>query len=120
MMPRWFWDEVCVHIIAGDFIHLLIVQVKGSWPVRSWEAYLRAPAQHKNRMCVRPEVSRTALTTSDGLTDAAYYTTHLKAVMLNTAPAPFTSLDLSYLRRVRALPCVHTDECVVVSGLTRL
>ncbi|KAH7703208.1 Protein GLY-13 [Aphelenchoides avenae] len=92
-----------------------------SWPTGFWDDWMREPQQRKGRGCIRPEVSRTAMTTygKKGASRGLFFNNHLKQIVLNEAPVNFSRVDLSYLlkdryddaflQRVYALPLTHID-----------
>lgn len=74
-------------------------ELSPSWPEAYWDDWLRQKDVRKNRVCIRPEVSRTAHNnrvagkgSSGGL-----YKKYLASVHLPEHPIDFSLLDLSYL-----------------------
>uniref|UniRef100_A0A1I8BJ63 Alpha-1,3-mannosyl-glycoprotein 2-beta-N-acetylglucosaminyltransferase n=1 Tax=Meloidogyne hapla TaxID=6305 RepID=A0A1I8BJ63_MELHA len=82
MMTRDFWKEINSH-----------------WPPGFWDDFIREPEQRKNRSCIRPELSRTAMTDfgQKGASGGLFFNRHLKRIFLNQQSADFNKLDLSYL-----------------------
>ncbi|ODM99224.1 Alpha-1,3-mannosyl-glycoprotein 2-beta-N-acetylglucosaminyltransferase, partial [Orchesella cincta] len=69
------------------------------WPKGYWDDWMREPPQRKDRSCIRPEISRTSTFGKDGVSHGTYYQNHLRFIKLNDHFVPFTSLDLSYLKK---------------------
>ena len=61
---------------------------------------MREPAQRKDRVCIRPELSRTHTFGQRGVSQGQFYDQHLKFNVLNTNPVDFSKEDLSYLQKV--------------------
>ncbi|KRZ59687.1 Alpha-1,3-mannosyl-glycoprotein 2-beta-N-acetylglucosaminyltransferase [Trichinella nativa] len=82
MMTRLLWEEL-----------------KDKWPKSFWDDWLREADQRKGRACIRPEISRTAMTEygKNGVSRSQFYENYLKQIKLNEKFIPFTQLDLSYL-----------------------
>uniref|UniRef100_A0A0N5AZE7 Alpha-1,3-mannosyl-glycoprotein 2-beta-N-acetylglucosaminyltransferase n=1 Tax=Syphacia muris TaxID=451379 RepID=A0A0N5AZE7_9BILA len=77
-------------------------ELSASWPEAYWDDWLRQQRIRKNRVCIRPEISRTAHNnkvagkgSSGGL-----YKKYLASIHLPDHPIHFSLLDLSYLIKV--------------------
>ncbi|KAL3119014.1 hypothetical protein niasHT_003797 [Heterodera trifolii] len=105
MMTKDFWDEL-----------------RPKWPRAFWDDFLREPEQRKNRSCIRPEISRTAMTEFGriGASKGLFFNRHLRRVFLNRMPVNFTRIDLSgfirseydanFLERVYSAQKVHMEN----------
>jgi alpha-1,3-mannosyl-glycoprotein beta-1,2-N-acetylglucosaminyltransferase len=94
------------------------------WPTGFWDDWIRDPARRQNRSCIRPEVSRTAMTMfgKTGASKGLFFNKHLKQIKLNQSPANFTQLNLNYLLKenydkpfmdlVYGLPKLSVDEAI--------
>jgi len=82
MITKDLWDEL---------------EVK--WPRSYWDDWMREPAQRRNRVCIRPEISRTKTFGKIGVSNGLFFEKHLKYIVLNQEFVPFTKLDLSYLEK---------------------
>ncbi|WKX89943.1 hypothetical protein Q1695_009075 [Nippostrongylus brasiliensis] len=82
MMTRTLWKEV------GP-----------KWPAGFWDDWLREPENRKDRQCIRPEISRTKMTSFGklGASKGLFFNKHLARVILNDVYVAFTSMDLDYL-----------------------
>lgn len=69
------------------------------WPAGFWDDWIRDPQRRQNRSCIRPEISRTAMTPEGrkGASKGMFFKQHLRKIHLNAVAVNFTSLDLSYL-----------------------
>ena len=65
-----------------------------------WDEFVRAPQQNRNRVCIRPEISRTLSWGAIGTSDGMFYDKFIKHIALNDVHVPFTAMDLSYLHKV--------------------
>ncbi|VDO95294.1 unnamed protein product [Soboliphyme baturini] len=76
-------------------------ELEPKWPQSFWDDWIRASEQRKNRACIRPEISRTAMALEGkiGVSKGQYYEKHLKHIKLNKDEdiVDFEKLDLSYL-----------------------
>ena len=61
---------------------------------------MREPAQRKDRVCIRPELSRTHTFGQRGVSHGQFYDQHLKFNVLNNNAVDFSKEDLSYLQKV--------------------
>uniref|UniRef100_A0A0N5AA13 Alpha-1,3-mannosyl-glycoprotein 2-beta-N-acetylglucosaminyltransferase n=1 Tax=Syphacia muris TaxID=451379 RepID=A0A0N5AA13_9BILA len=82
MMTRKLWDEL------GPI-----------WPNGFWDDWIRDPLRRKNRACIRPEISRTAMTVEGrkGASKGLFFAKHLGKITLNVRPIDFTKINLDYL-----------------------
>uniref|UniRef100_A0A0N4VFH1 Alpha-1,3-mannosyl-glycoprotein 2-beta-N-acetylglucosaminyltransferase n=1 Tax=Enterobius vermicularis TaxID=51028 RepID=A0A0N4VFH1_ENTVE len=82
MMTKTLWDEL------GPI-----------WPNGFWDDWIRDPLRRKNRACIRPEISRTAMTKEGrkGASKGLFFTKHLAKIQLNTQPANFSGRSMEYL-----------------------
>ena len=67
---------------------------------RFWDDWMREPAQRKDRVCIRPELSRTHTFGDKGVSLGQFYEQHLKYNVMNSKPVDFSKEDLSYLQKV--------------------
>jgi len=65
-----------------------------------WDDWLREPEQRKDRVCIRPEISRTYTFGKIGASNGQYFEEHLKYIVLNKDPVNFLEKDLSFLLKV--------------------
>ena len=72
-------------------------EMETKWPLGFWDDWLRAPLQRKNRVCIRPEISRTKTFGRIGVSQGQFFDQYLKYIKLNDNPFPFLDYDLSYL-----------------------
>ena len=61
---------------------------------------MREPTQRKDRVCIRPELSRTHTFGERGVSQGQFYQQHLKFNVLNHEAVDFSKEDLSYLQKV--------------------
>ena len=61
---------------------------------------MREKLQRKDRVCIRPELSRTHTFGKTGVSHGQFYEQHLKFNVLNKEPVDFSKEDLSYLQKV--------------------
>lgn len=54
-----------------------------------------------DRVCIRPEVSRTKTIGKKGVSVGVDFNKHLQFVSLNKDPVDFTKMNLTYLKKVR-------------------
>ncbi|CAJ0963455.1 unnamed protein product, partial [Mesorhabditis belari] len=71
------------------------------WPAGFWDDWFREPDIRKNRSCIRPEISRTAMTLfgKKGASEGLFFTKHLVKITLNKDPVEFTKTNLDYLKK---------------------
>ncbi|CAG0921178.1 unnamed protein product [Notodromas monacha] len=77
------------------------MELEEKWPRGYWDDWIRQPEQRKGRACIRPEISRTCTFGKKGVSLGQFFDKHLKFIVLNSHPVPFTHMDLSYLVRER-------------------
>ncbi|CAJ0581819.1 unnamed protein product, partial [Mesorhabditis spiculigera] len=84
MMSKKLWDEF-----------------EPRWPQGFWDDWIREPENRKNRSCIRPEISRTAMSAygQKGASEGLFFTKHLARVVLNHKSVEFTKLNLDYLQK---------------------
>lgn len=75
------------------------LELKPKWPLTFWDDWLREPEQRKDRVCIRPEVSRTKTIGKKGVSIGTYFTAHLQHIVLNSNPVDFTKKNLTYLNK---------------------
>lgn len=69
------------------------------WPKGYWDDWLREPAQRKNRVTLRPEVSRTFTFGKKGVSHAQFYSKFLGRIVLNHEIVDWSKKDFSYLKK---------------------
>ncbi|KAI6173908.1 hypothetical protein M3Y98_01132900 [Aphelenchoides besseyi] len=69
------------------------------WPSGFWDDWIRDPARRRKRSCIRPEISRTAMTTfgKKGASRGLFFNYYLKKIFLNDVAVEFTALNQSSL-----------------------
>lgn len=82
LLTRKLWEEL------GD-----------AWPKGFWDDWMRDPKQRQDRVCIRPEISRTKTFGRIGVSLGQFYDQYLKYIKLNSEPYPFVDYDLSYLTK---------------------
>lgn len=80
MLKRDLWSELSV-----------------KWPKSFWDDWMRNPEQRKNRVCIRPEISRTFTFGLVGVSQGQFWKQHLQYIRLNNRKVKFTDLSLDYL-----------------------
>ncbi|XP_017025298.1 alpha-1,3-mannosyl-glycoprotein 2-beta-N-acetylglucosaminyltransferase [Drosophila kikkawai] len=103
MLTRDLWAELSV-----------------KWPKSFWDDWIRHPAQRKDRVCIRPEISRTRTFGKIGVSNGLFFDKYLKHIKLSEDFVQFTKINTSYLlkdnydntflRRVYTYPIVTYDE----------
>lgn len=84
-----------------------------------WDDWLRLPEQRKNRQCIRPEISRVYTFGSSGTSGGQFFAQYLEPIVLNDKFVPFTTMDMSYLLKVRtSTDCSHASERLQVFRLS--
>ncbi|KAI6191298.1 putative alpha-1,3-mannosyl-glycoprotein 2-beta-N-acetylglucosaminyltransferase [Aphelenchoides bicaudatus] len=103
-------------------------EVGPNWPTGFWDDWIRDPLRRKGRSCIRPEISRTAMTLAGqkGASKGLFFNYYLKKILLNNVPVQFTTMDLSYLlksnydpkfiKEVYELPLISIDDFLKLSG----
>uniref|UniRef100_A0AC35TNJ2 Alpha-1,3-mannosyl-glycoprotein 2-beta-N-acetylglucosaminyltransferase n=1 Tax=Rhabditophanes sp. KR3021 TaxID=114890 RepID=A0AC35TNJ2_9BILA len=74
-------------------------EIGSSWPDGFWDDWIRLPEQRKERVCIRPEVSRTSMTSfgKKGASQGYFFDNFLNKIVHNEVAVDFNKLDLSYL-----------------------
>ncbi|KAH8372374.1 hypothetical protein KR093_011237 [Drosophila rubida] len=90
------------------------------WPKSFWDDWIRHPEQRKDRVCIRPEISRTRTFGKIGVSNGLFFDKYLKHIKLSEDFVQFSKIDLSYLlkdnydtaflKQVYVLPLVTFDE----------
>uniref|UniRef100_A0A671ME58 Alpha-1,3-mannosyl-glycoprotein 2-beta-N-acetylglucosaminyltransferase n=1 Tax=Sinocyclocheilus anshuiensis TaxID=1608454 RepID=A0A671ME58_9TELE len=75
------------------------LELEPKWPASFWDDWMRHPDQHRDRSCIRPEISRTLTFGWKGVSSGQFYDKYLRFIKLNTEFVPFTKMDLSYLEK---------------------
>jgi len=98
------------------------------WPIGFWDDWIRDPLRRKNRSCIRPEISRTAMTLfgKKGASMGLFFNYYLKKIVLNNVNVKFTEMDQSYLLKsnydkvfiqdVYQLPSISIDDFLKIAG----
>ena len=74
-------------------------ELKSKWPDGYWDDWLREPPQRKNRVTIRPEISRTFTFGKKGVSHAQFFERYLGKVVLNKEHINWKTLDFSYLNK---------------------
>eukprot|EP00943_MAST-04B_sp_MAST-4B-sp1_P000344 g344.t1 len=69
------------------------------WPKGYWDDWLREPPQRKNRVTLRPEISRTYTFGKRGVSHAQFFGKYLAKIVLNKEKVDWKHQDLSYLEK---------------------
>ncbi|XP_037818420.1 alpha-1,3-mannosyl-glycoprotein 2-beta-N-acetylglucosaminyltransferase [Lucilia sericata] len=103
MLTRDLWQELSV-----------------KWPKSFWDDWIRHPEQRKNRVCIRPEISRTRTFGKVGVSNGLFFDKYLRYIKLSEEFVPFTKMNLSYLlkdnydktfiKEIYTYPVVTYDE----------
>ncbi|OTF80902.1 Alpha-1,3-mannosyl-glycoprotein, partial [Euroglyphus maynei] len=64
-------------------------EIRDKWPISFWDDWLRHPDQRKERLCVRPELSRTSTSGMKGVSRGQYYKQHLSFIHHSNGYYPF-------------------------------
>jgi len=82
MLTRQFWLEI-----------------SEKWPKAFWDDWLRNVEQRKERSCIRPEISRTEMSSKGkmGVSNGQFFDTYLQYIVLNVQPVDWLRKDVSYL-----------------------
>lgn len=95
-------------------------ELQPKWPEKYWDDWMREPEQRKdrqvcyryispltsigisvvNRVCIRPEISRTITFGGKGVSAGQFYKQHLQYIKLNSEAVDFSKHDLSQLKEV--------------------
>ena len=65
------------------------------WPSIYWDDYIRRSDVRKERVCIRPELSRTFNFGEDGVSKGQFYSTHLKHISPNSLDIKWSQMDLA-------------------------
>ncbi|CAF4633879.1 unnamed protein product [Rotaria sp. Silwood1] len=78
-------------------------EIKDKWPKAFWDDWMRKPEQRRDRACIRPEVSRTGISSEGkkGVSGGQFYDHYLKKINKNTDPIDWKTIDISYLVKDR-------------------
>ncbi|CAF4274398.1 unnamed protein product [Rotaria sp. Silwood2] len=94
-------------------------EIKASWPAGFWDDWMRLPEQRRDRACIRPEISRTAISPDGkkGVSQGQHYDRYLRKIVKNNDPVDWKSIDISYLLKNRYDPAFQAqiDACPVIS-----
>jgi len=101
-------------------------EIKANWPTGFWDDWMRLPEQRRDRACIRPEISRTAISIEGkkGVSQGQHYERYLKKIVKNNDPVDWKSIDISYLLKDRYDPLFQAriDACplITISDLSHL
>ena len=84
MLTRPVWDELRV-----------------KWPPAFWDDWMRGNEVRRNRVCIRPEVSRTKLYVQKGVSGGLFFDRFYKFWALNDQPFDFDSFNLNTLTKAQ-------------------
>lgn len=94
-------------------------EIKAKWPAGFWDDWMRLPEQRQDRVCIRPEISRTAMSIEGkkGVSQGQHFDRFLKKIIKNTEPVDWSSIDVSYLLKDRYDPAFQSeiDSCPVIN-----
>ncbi|KAI6204692.1 hypothetical protein M3Y94_00705700 [Aphelenchoides besseyi] len=76
-------------------------ELTGKWPDFYWDDWMRQPEVRRNRVCIRPEVSRTAhnMKLAGKGSSGGLYKSFLASIHLPNQPVDFSLVDMSRLRK---------------------
>jgi glycosyltransferase involved in cell wall biosynthesis len=75
-------------------------ELSPKWPNGYWDDWLREPSQRKDRVCVRPEISRTkTFGELGGASNGQFFEKHLATIYLNEEYFHFLQEDMSLLEK---------------------
>ncbi|CAD5234207.1 unnamed protein product [Bursaphelenchus xylophilus] len=98
-----------------------------NWPAGFWDDWIRDPARRKDRQCIRPEISRTAMTDfgKKGASEGLFFNHYLKKIILNNKTVDFTQKDhsqllseaylKSFVAKVYALPRISINDFLLLN-----
>ncbi|CAF0904157.1 unnamed protein product [Adineta steineri] len=101
-------------------------EIKDHWPPAFWDDWMRKPEQRRDRVCIRPEVSRTGISPEGkkGVSGGQFYDSYLRKIIKNTDPIDWKSIDLNYLIKDQYDPVfdsrVNACSVITVSDLNML
>ncbi|KAH8372811.1 hypothetical protein KR009_005172 [Drosophila setifemur] len=81
----------------------LWAELSVKWPKSFWDDWIRHPAQRKDRVCIRPEISRTRTFGKIGVSNGLFFDKYLKHIKLSEDFVQFTKINTSYLLKVSNL-----------------
>lgn len=102
-------------------------ELRVKWPAAFWDDWMREPGQRLGRACIRPELSRTAMSAHGkaGVSRGLWYDQHLRHIRLSTHPVPFQRLaanltatlakapyDAAFFAKVDAAPGLSLKEAI--------
>ncbi|UJR35766.1 hypothetical protein I4U23_028514 [Adineta vaga] len=94
-------------------------EIKSNWPKAFWDDWMRKPEQRRDRVCIRPEVSRTGISPEGkkGVSGGQFYDRYLRRIIKNNDPIDWKSTDVSYLIKDRYDPIfeAHVNACPVIT-----
>ncbi|CAD5229596.1 unnamed protein product [Bursaphelenchus okinawaensis] len=97
------------------------------WPTGFWDDWIRDPARRKDRQCIRPEISRTAMTDFGkiGASEGLFFAKYLKKIVLNNKTVDFTMMDhtnllpdkylQTFISKVYSLPTIKVNEFLLLN-----
>lgn len=75
----------------------LWAELSPKWPKSFWDDWIRQPQQRKDRVCIRPEISRTRTFGKVGVSNGLFYDKYLQYIKLSEDYVHFTKMNLTYL-----------------------
>ncbi|KAI6649393.1 hypothetical protein LOD99_11759 [Oopsacas minuta] len=75
-------------------------ELRVKWPPAFWDDWMRGDEIRKNRVCIRPEVSRTKLYVQKGVSGGLFFDRFYKYWALNDKEFDFNSFDINSLAKV--------------------
>jgi len=72
-------------------------ELKPKWPLGFWDDWLRLPEQRKDRVTIRPEISRTGNFGKSGASGGEFFEEHIGSIKVNSEAVDFAKQDLTYL-----------------------
>ncbi|CAF3193350.1 unnamed protein product [Rotaria socialis] len=94
-------------------------EIKANWPAGFWDDWMRLPEQRHDRACIRPEISRTAMSPDGkkGVSQGQHYDRYLRKIIKNNDPVDWKSIDISYLLKNQYDPAFQAriDACPTIT-----
>ncbi|EDW02675.1 alpha-1,3-mannosyl-glycoprotein 2-beta-N-acetylglucosaminyltransferase [Drosophila grimshawi] len=104
------------------------------WPKSFWDDWIRHPEQRKDRVCIRPEISRTRTFGKIGVSNGLFFDKYLKHIKLSEDFVQFSKINTSYLlkenydktflKQIYVLPLVTFEELrrnlIAIEGPVRI